>query len=291
MAYKNYFWQRYLGSAAAFAIVIGLIYLLNNSDRLKNLHAKLGLTETQQKTKSLSDELASLNYPETIVPMPNTFGEWVYKPNYMLYYDEVLTQARFTLHKLEGSYTRGEASRYGIRFDDEEDLASQTAKYYDYSGSGYDRGHLVPAGDFKCCQAEMTETFSMSNIAPFDSILNRYAWNELEIKTRSWARKFGTVYVITGPVFQHRFLYIGKQNEVSVPTHFFKIIFTLSANKSIPDKVIAFLLPNEPVYKFTMEKRQIKIDDIEEMTELDFFQLLPDDYEEKLESSKQTGSW
>ncbi|MFT4733773.1 MAG: endonuclease G [Algoriphagus sp.] len=291
MAHRNYFYQRYIGSAAAFVIVIGLIYILNNSESLNNLRVRLGLTETRQKTRSLSDELATMSYPETIVPMPNSFGEWVYKSNYMLYYDEAISQARFTLHKLEGSYTRGEASRSGIRFDEKEGLASETAKYYDYSGSGYDRGHLVPAGDFKCCQAEMIETFSMSNIAPFDSTLNRHAWNELEIKTRSWARKFGTVYVITGPVFQHSYIYIGKQNEVSVPTHFFKVIFTLSSNKSIPEKVIAFILPNEPVSKFTMEKRQIKIDDLEEMTELDFFRLLPDDYEEKLESSMKTGSW
>ena len=291
MSYRNSFWQRYFGSAAALAIVLGLIYILNNPDWMSTIRLKLGLAEPQQNTETLSGELASMNYPETIVPMPNTFGEWVYKSNYLLYYDEDITQARFALHKLEGGFTRGEASRYGIRFDDQEDLASQTAMYRDYSGSGYDRGHLVPAGDFKCCQEEMIETFSMSNIAPFDSVLNRYAWNELEIKTRRWARKFGTVYVITGPVFEHRFLYIGKENDVSVPTHFFKIIFTLSANKSIPNRVIAFLLPNEPIDKFTMEKRLVKIDDLEEMTELDFFRLLPDDYEAKLESTNKTGSW
>ncbi|MFT7436462.1 MAG: hypothetical protein ACI8UX_002262, partial [Psychromonas sp.] len=59
MAHRNYFYQRYIGSAAAFVIVIGLIYILNNSESLNNLRVRLGLTETRQKTRSLSDELAT----------------------------------------------------------------------------------------------------------------------------------------------------------------------------------------------------------------------------------------
>jgi endonuclease G len=291
MAYRNSFWRRYFGSAAVFAIVIGLIYILNNTDVVGDFLSKGGIKKTGDIASAQKGIGQESYYPDTIIPQPEMAGQWINKPNFMLYYDEDIMQARFTLHKLEGAFTRGEANRYGIRFDEDEVLSAETARYSDYSGSGYDRGHLVPAGDFKCCQELLTETFSMSNIAPFDSVLNRYAWNELEIKTRSWARKNGTVYVITGPVFGHRFQYIGRYNDVSVPTHFFKIIFTLSGNTGIPKKTIAFLLPNEPIDKFTQERRQVSLDKIEELTGLDFFKMLPDDLENKLEAQNQNGSW
>ena len=291
MAYKNSFWGRYFGSAVVFALVIGLIFILNNPDVIGGFLSKVRIKVPEDIASAQKDISEESYYPDTIIPQPEMAGQWIYKPNFMLFYDEDIMQARFTLHKLEGAFTRGEANRYGIRFKEDEVLAAETARYSDYSGSGYDRGHLVPAGDFKCCQELLAETFSMSNIAPFDSVLNRYAWNELEMKTRSWARKYGTVYVITGPVFGNKFQYIGRYNEVSVPTHFFKIMFTLSGNTGIPKKVIAFLLPNEPINKFTQERRQVSLDKIEELTGLDFFKMLPDDLENKLEAANQTGSW
>jgi endonuclease G, mitochondrial len=291
MAYRNSFWRRYFGSAVVFAIAIGLIYILNNDGLVSSFFAKIGINKAEDIAIAQKKIREESYFPDTIIPQPEMAGQWIYKPNFMLYYDEDIMQARFTLHKLDGASTRGEANRYGIRFEEEEVLSAETARYSDYSGSGYDRGHLVPAGDFKCCQTDMIETFSMSNIAPFDSVLNRHAWNELEIKTRKWARRFGSVYVITGPVFEHRFHYIGRYADVSVPTHFFKIVFTISENTGIPKYVIAFLLPNEPIYTFSQEKSTVNLDRIEEMTDLDFFKMLPDDLENKLEAANQTGVW
>jgi endonuclease G len=291
MAYRNSFWRGYFGSVTSFLIAISLIYFLNNPDIFLSYLSKLGIYKSEDSAVAQSKTGEESYYPDTIIPQPEMSGHWIYKPNFMLFYDEDIMQARFTLHKLDGVSTRGDANRFGIRFDEDEVLSTETARYSDYSGSGYDRGHLVPAGDFQCCQDKLAETFSMSNIAPFDSVLNRYAWNELEMKTRNWARRNGTVYVISGPVFRHRFQFIGRYNDLSVPTHFFKIIFTLSGNTSIPNKVIAFLLPNEPIDKFTMERSQVTLDKLEEMTSLDFFKMLPDELENKIEAANQTGSW
>jgi endonuclease G len=291
MAYRNSFWRRYFGSAAAFLVALILIYLLNNANIFHTILAKLSFQTREDIAVDQSASGEESYYPEIIIPQPQMAGTWIHKPNFLLFYDTDIMQARFTLHKLEASFTRGDANRYGIRFNEDEVLETKTAWYSDYSGTGYDRGHLVPAGDFKCCQTDMVETFSMSNIAPFDSVLNRYAWNELEMKTRSWARRLGTVYVITGPVFEHRFKYIGRYTEVSVPTHFFKIIFTLSGNTGIPKNIIAFLMPNEPMYKFTQERSTVNLDKIEQLSGLDFFKMLPDELENKLEAANQTGGW
>lgn len=289
MSIRKYFWRKYLSNILVFLILTGTIIFISRPDIIQNLLLKVGLEMPVSYDKGHSAEAAEFH--QNIVPEPITEGVWVEKPNFLLYYDQDIMQARFTLHKLTAESTRGKASRFGLRFNENELIGVSTAAYSDYSGSGFDRGHLVPAGDFKCCQSLMDETFGMSNIAPFDSLLNRYGWNELEIKTRSWARRFGDLYVITGPVFEHRLGYFGRYNDISVPTHFFKLIFRMSGNSTVPESTIAFVLPNKSVQHFVMDRHMVSIDQLEEMTGLDFFKLLPDDFEAKLEGARQNGGW
>ncbi len=70
-----------------------------------------------------------------------------------------------------------------------------------YTNSGYDRGHLAPAADFKENPAGMSQSFYTSNIVPQHPDNNRNIWARLEKNTRAWAQQKGEVYVITGPVF------------------------------------------------------------------------------------------
>ncbi|SOE23455.1 endonuclease G [Spirosomataceae bacterium TFI 002] len=228
-------------------------------------------------------QLASQNgIPIEFVSKDDFDGEVIHKPNFIVYYDEDVRNARYTLHVLIDSSTRGNASRRGIRFNDAEKIFSNTAKYGDYSNTGFDRGHLVPAGDFQCCQRFLEETFAMSNIAPFDSALNRHAWNDLEIHTRKIARRFGKIIVLTGPVFMGNYE-IGKYNNVEVPSHFFKILAIPERKSNKITRISAFLLPNKAVYSFDKKAFAVSVDRIEELTNLDFFKNLPLDVENKLE--------
>lgn len=76
-----------------------------------------------------------------------------------------------------------------------EHLQVETAAY---TRSGYDRGHLAPAADFKNDPAGMEASFYTSNVAPQNQTLNREAWSALESATRDCARREGGVYVLTG---------------------------------------------------------------------------------------------
>lgn len=123
----------------------------------------------------------------------------------------------------------------------------------------------------------------MSNIAPFDSVLNRFAWNELEIQTRKWARKYGKVYVFTGAVLDGKYE-IGNFNDVDVPSHFFKVIAIPNGDEITIARVSAFLIPNEPIYRFDKKKYGISIDQLEAITDLNFFPKLNSQQEIELES-------
>ena len=289
MTRRKYFWKTYISGAFVLLLLTASIYLLNRPYLFTDLLSKVGVQFEQSHDPSQIEN--AFQPAKVAIPISEFRGFWVYKPNYLLFYDPVIMQARFTLHRLKAADTRGNANRYGIRFNENEAIGSGTAAYRDYSGSGYDRGHLVPAGDFQCCQPLQEETFAMSNIAPFDSVLNRYAWNELEIKIRSWARKNDNLYVITGPLFEHQLHLIGRYNDVAVPTHFFKLIFTLDPENKQPVKTLAVVLPNVPLYDLDLEKVTTSIDELERISELDFFQSLPDVIENKMEKAIKNGSW
>ena len=107
------------------------------------------------------------------------------------------------------------------------------AELIDYRNSGYDKGHMAPAGDQKSRQDLADETFYLSNMAPQKPAFNRQVWEKLEEMVRCWARERSFVYVITGPIFYYPTSGIEPgmlpndtigPDHVAVPTHFYKIV-------------------------------------------------------------------
>ena len=72
----------------------------------------------------------------------------------------------------------------------------------DYVNTGYDRGHMTPAGDMPT-PATQRQTFSMVNMTPQTPELNRATWNRLEREVRSEAKTAGVLYVVTGALFDN----------------------------------------------------------------------------------------
>ena len=76
-------------------------------------------------------------------------------------------------------------------------ISSISAQLEDYRGSGYDRGHLCPAGDMKLNRTSMSESFLLSNMSPQERSFNRGIWKKVETKVRKWAITEGRIYVVT----------------------------------------------------------------------------------------------
>ncbi len=117
---------------------------------------------------------------------------------------------------------------------------AERAELDDYRGSGYDRGHMAPAGDMPTAQA-MAQSFSLANVVPQAPQNNRGPWaKSVEKAVRKYVmRAKGDVYVITGPVFAGESA--NQQiNRVWVPDHLFKLVYDPSANKAW-----AYWLPNQ----------------------------------------------
>jgi endonuclease G len=107
---------------------------------------------------------------------------------------------------------------------------SMRASLSDYSGSGYDRGHLSPNGDM-ATRSQQYDSFSLANIAPQSPRNNRYIWRNIESATRYLTQQYGDVYAVTGVAFTDKKT---KQlaNRVLVPSHFFKAVYIPAINQA-----------------------------------------------------------
>lgn len=172
-------------------------------------------------------------------------------------------------------------------FEDDMDMPSPKGTKADYYNSGYDRGHMCPAGDNKWSQKAMNECFLMTNMCPQNRSLNAGVWNTIEQQCRTWAKKYGKVYIVCGPVFlnkQHRKL--GK-NKVLVPDAFFKVILRTGKNP----QAIGFICRNQSQKGKKKNEFMNSIDEVERITGYDFFSKLPDNIEKKIEAKADISLW
>ncbi len=160
---------------------------------------------------------------------------------------------------------------------------------FDYSGSGYDRGHMCPAGDNKYSEEAMDESFCMTNVCPQAHSMNKGDWRELEEICRKWAKNYGEVYIACGPIFDSRNpKKIGKRKEykVSVPDRFFKVVLTMGRKP----KAIGFIFPNDDT-DLDLRDYAVSVDEVERVTGINFFHILPDNQEDVLESECKPAAW
>ncbi len=243
-------------------------------------------------SKDSQDEISSDNeLPDFSLPAIHRGEEIIKHKNYTLRYEEDYELPAWVVHKLRGEYTSGRASRGDNQFMPDRKVKSNSALSGDYSGTGYDRGHMVPAGDFKCCQDLMTETFFMSNICPQNPDLNRHIWENIEARIRGWSVRDEELYIVTGPVLRKGLPTIGRYNNVAIPEFFYKIVLFYQPKSGKTPRAIAFLLPNESLIGKRMNNYIVSIDEVEKATGINFFAKLPTDIQTKIEANSSWEAW
>ena len=86
----------------------------------------------------------------------------------------------------------------------------------------------------------MYESFLMTNMCPQNQQLNSGLWNQIEMQCRYWAKKYGKLYIVCGPIYlRGEYQTIGP-NRVMVPEAFFKAVICLDGET----KGIAFVCRN-----------------------------------------------
>ena len=224
------------------------------------------------------------------------------KPSYACAFDGKTRNSRWVLEKITLETLNGPGTRKKSDFYEDEAVSwKHRATLNDYRGSGYDRGHLVPAADQKGSQSDMDATFSLMNVSPqVGAGFNRDYWAKLEEFVRDAVSdgEGRVAYVVTGPLFlpsrreRNETAAVATQTSsgmpkrtewemrhpmlgdppalVSVPTHFYKVVLVEDDSKRVA--CAAFVLPNAPIPKHIPLRRfVVPLTDLEIVSGLEFF--------------------
>ncbi|KAL3280162.1 hypothetical protein HHI36_017662 [Cryptolaemus montrouzieri] len=175
--------------------------------------------------------------------------------DYVLSYDRRNRVANWVFEHLTAEKVKHnpEVTRATCEFKPDESIHTFfRSQNSDYKKSGFDRGHLAAAGNHKSHQKHIEETFFLSNIAPQVAVgFNRDYWNSLEKYVRNLTKVYRNVYCCTGPLYLPQINSDGKkyvkyqvigENNVAVPTHFYKIVVGESEDGKLDME--AYCLPN-----------------------------------------------
>lgn len=253
-------------------LLLGILYFI-----LKNKDNILQYFGTNKKKIENKDFV----YERTYLPVSD--GLILHKTNFSLAYDSNCKTAKWAAYRLTKEQLKDRNDLERVLFSSDPQLKKDKTEYYDYSGSGYDRGHLVPAADMSFDSISYKETFLMTNIVPQKRACNRGIWKELEKQTRQWVNKHNEVFIISGPIYAHqnRPVKMDKSN-ICIPDAFFKIVLVYNENIQV---TLSFVIPNELSDK-SLSEYTSTIREIENQTGINFFDhMLDNSVEEKLENS------
>lgn len=292
----------------AFAVVvcfIGLLFLysyLYPTEDKSSAVKERAQTSVQAEKPQASKKATSGGKPEkaapgTSVKIPENIEipqlltkrkeQVIRHEGYTVSYNSDYKIANWVAYELTADEAKSKKAERSNKFVPDPQVKGATAENGDYTRTGFDRGHMAPAGDMKWSARAMRESFYFSNICPQKPGLNRGIWKELEEQSRLWAMDNGAVWIVTGPVISGDLKRLGK-NGVGIPVSFYKVICTVTNGKY---SGIAFLFENRDYDNTSLKSVAIPVDSVEKVTGIDFFPSVPAEQEKKMEASVVWNDW
>lgn len=224
----------------------------------------------QLELPAYSDEEDLVRYDGFV----SSYNHTTLVPNWVAY--------ELTSDELNGSYDTKSSS-----FSRDPNVKGRQASREDYSHSGWDKGHMAPKADMRWSEKAYWQSHYFPNICPQNHELNRYDWNTLEKSVRHWARQYGTVWVVCGPIFEKgEFGKIGDAG-VQVPDYFFKALLIRDGDSY---SAIAYVMHNDARHH-KLADYACTVNDLEERIGRDLFPALDDTVEEQIEGAIDWNCW
>lgn len=250
------------------------------------LVAAVGCNMTGKHRQDRAEEGDSYEIP--VMLSDGVPSQILYRTAYTTSYNRETRTSNWVGWVLTSEHTYGECPKANYFFEDE-DVPEPRATYKDIREGecGYQRGHMCPSADNKWSYEAMRQSNLMTNICPQDGELNERDWKYLEMECRDWARKYGKVYIVAGPVFRSADYRTVGEVGVAVPDAFFKVVLAFTQGSP---KTIGFIYENRPG-QHEMEYYVRTVDEVETVTGMDFFSQLEDSVEMAVEAVASLGEW
>jgi endonuclease G len=163
----------------------------------------------------------------------------------------------------------------------------------DYTGSGFDRGHMCPAKDRSATVADQAEVFYMTNIVPQSPASNQKGWERFEDYCRRLASQGHVLQIVSGPHGkggtgkEGPAEEIGKAHKVTVPQVLWKVVLVLPREDASPRKntrAIAVIMPNNQRVGFDWTKYRVSVAEVEKLTGFRFWPAIPEEVAQAIKS-------
>ncbi len=239
------------------------------------------------------DPLLFGNPSNATLDIANENNYLMHKPQYSLSYNRSKATANWVAWRLDTSWIGMADRQDDFRPDSALPFAWYQVTDADYSGSGYDRGHMVPSGDRTNSIPNNSATFLMTNIIPQISANNQGPWEEFETYLRTLAQQGNEMYIMSGPTGK-----IGTcaQGRIVVPAFTWKVVLVLPngsddlARVNKGTRAIAIIVPNQPPLNMQAPWRnfRVSVNAVENLTGYDFFTAIPKNTQELIERRRDT---
>ena len=230
-----------------------------------------------------------LGNPSNATPDPANENNYLMpKPQYTLSYNRSKATANWVGWRLDSSWIGSVQRQDDFRPDPALPADWYQVQTSDYSGSGYDRGHMVPSGDRTNTVANNSSTFLMTNIVPQLAANNQGSWEEFESYCRTLAQAGNELYIFSGPVGQIGTIAGGR---IVVPQYTWKVVLVLPngdndlARIHKGTRTIGIVVPNFPPLDINAPWRnfRVSVDHVELLTGYNFFSSVPKNTQEMIE--------
>jgi len=221
---------------------------------------------------------------------------------YCMEYDTLKLHSRWVAFRFDGN-TRGTGYSRSNAWADDPDLPSLFQIGTDYF-SGYQRGHLCASSDRVYSQTANEQTFYMSNMSPMQGNFNSHYWVTLEGAVQKIGRNAtfaDTLYVVKGGTIKNDQIkgYLSRPNgtRTVIPSYYYMAL--LKVKNGVYSSIGFWIEHKEYGYNNStgnapltaLSAQAVTINELEELTGIDFFPNLPDRQEESIENQKFTSEW
>jgi endonuclease G len=209
------------------------------------------------------------------------------KPQYALAYHRDRGTPVWTSWHLDSSWLGSTPRQDDFRADTTLPSGWYRVTGTDYSGSGYDRGHMTPSADRTLTVADNSSTFLMTNMIPQLPANNQGPWASLESYCRTLVSSGNELYIVSGGYGTQGTIAGGH---VTVPSQTWKVIIVITAGTSDVARVtgstraIAVVMPNSGAINSDWRTYRVSVDQVEALTGFDFFSNVEDVVENAIEA-------
>lgn len=242
------------------------------------------LSDSDQSSSTIEYNPSGLEIPKLVKSMSEQI---VTRKGYTASYNISTKNPNWVAWNLTREHANGSVPRFKGYLDDNE-IQGYVPKEEDWFNmpQSLSHGHMCPAGDNKWDEKAMEQTFLLSNMCPQTQKLNSGSWNKLEEKCRDWARKYGSIYIVCGPMYESDSPSTVGNAKIWIPDAFYKVVLCMEGTP----QAIGFIYANDE-QPHNMQQSVRTVDEIESITGIDFFHSLPDEIENSIEAAADFSGW